>query len=107
LIRFICVSPHKVIENPIGQRLINILRKLLSKGYWSEVTIKLSFFDRSLVQNDYSVGNNLAICFNALEVIAITLQEKPATWIVSNAHHLERLLEKCVKSESYGKDMVW
>lgn len=103
LIRFVCVSPHKAAENALGQRIIKILHELLGTSYWHEVTVKLTFFERSLVHNDLSNQNSLAVCLNALEVIAITLERKTSNWIVSNIHHLERLLEKCVRSDNAGK----
>lgn len=107
LIRFVCVSPHKAAENALGQRIIKILYELLGTDYWHEVTVKLTFFERSLVHNDLSNQNSLAICLNALEVIALTLERKTSSWIVSNIHHLERLLEKSVRSDSSGKLLTY
>lgn len=103
LIRFVCMSPTKVADNPHGKRIIRVLDKLLSEQYWPEVVVKLTFFERSLLQNDLSTPNTVAICLNALEVIGVTLRQKPASWIMSNLSHLERLLEKCVKSDNVGK----
>lgn len=104
LIRFVCISPQKISENKLGRRVITILDQLLSEEHWPEVVVKLTFFERSLVQNDISSSpNGLAICLNALEVISVTLGRKRASWIVDNLHHLERLLEKCIRSDNLGK----
>ncbi|ANB14813.1 histone acetyltransferase TRA1 [Sugiyamaella lignohabitans] len=103
LIRFVCLSPHKVIENPLGKRILSILSELLSTKHWPEVVVKLSFFERSLVQNELTAPNAIAFCLNALEVIKVTLERRDSKWILSNLHRLERLLEKCVRSNNTGK----
>lgn len=102
LIRFVCISPQKEEAKALSRRILSILRELLSSDLWSDVTVKLTFFERSLVQNEQS-EQNLPACLNALEVIAITLERRTTTWIVDNLHHLERLLEKCIKSDNSGK----
>jgi transformation/transcription domain-associated protein len=104
LIRFVCISTQKISDNPLGERVVKILDQLLSEDHWPEVVVKLTFFERSLVHNDISSSpNGLAICLNALEVISVTLQRKKASWIVGNLHHLERLLEKCIRSDNLGE----
>lgn len=101
LIRFVCISSQKVSDNPLGGRVIRTLDQLLSEEHWPEVVVKLTFFERSLIHNDISSSpNGLAICLNALEVIAVTLCRKKASWIVDNLHHLERLLEKSIRSDN-------
>lgn len=100
LIRFVCVSPQKVVDSVLGRKVIGILYHLLGENHWSEVTVKLAFFDKSLVNNDISNASGLTLCLNALQVICITLGRKPASWIVSNIHYLMYLLEKCIKSNN-------
>ncbi|KAF5100851.1 hypothetical protein D0Z00_001120 [Geotrichum galactomycetum] len=100
LIRFVCISPQKVVESVLGRKVIGILYHLLGENHWSEVTVKLAFFDKSLVNNDISNTSGLTLCLNALQVICVTLGRKPASWIVSNIHYLMYLLEKCIKSNN-------
>lgn len=98
LIRFVCVSPHKIAESPLGKRTLGILYHLLGKNHWPEVTVKLAFFDKSLVQSEINEDPGFSYCLNALQVIAVTLSRKSSSWIVSNIQYLKFLLEKCIKS---------
>lgn len=100
LIRFVCISPQKISDSVLGRKIIGILYHLLGENHWPEVTVKLAFFDKSLVSNDISTSNGLALCLNALQVICVTLGRKPSSWIVENIHYLMFLLEKCVKSNN-------
>lgn len=102
LIRFICVSPGKATENHLSKRVIDILNELLSDEYWTDVNVKLSFFERSLITNDLTQQNSLPLALNALEVISITMGRKSFSFVVENIQHLERLLEKSVKSDNVG-----
>lgn len=97
LIRFVCITPQKITESVLGRKIIGILYHLLGESHWPEVTVKLAFFDKSLVTNDMTTPNGLALCLNALQVICVTLGRKSSSWIVGNIHYLMFLLEKCVK----------
>lgn len=97
LIRFVCISPQKITESVLGRKIIGILYHLLGDTHWPEVTVKLAFFDKSLVTNDMATSSGLALCLNALQVICVTLGRKSSSWIVDNIHYLMFLLEKCIK----------
>ena len=43
----------------------------------------------------------LGYCLNALEVLAVVLEWKQPQWIVSNISYLQKLLEKCIKSDNH------
>lgn len=101
LIRFICISPQRASEIELGQKALYILNKLLSEGYWSEVTVKLAFFEKFLIQADLSTPNILGFCLNALDVLGIALQGKSAEWIVENISFLQTLLDKCLHSDNH------
>ncbi|KAG7751109.1 hypothetical protein KL911_003556 [Ogataea haglerorum] len=101
LIRYVCISQQRASENELGQRALNILHILLSPKYWPEVTVKLAFFERFLVAADFSTSNVLGYCLNALEVLGVALEWKPAEWIVSNLEYLQKLLEKCIRSDNH------
>ncbi|CAN6608795.1 transcription-associated protein 1 [Trichomonascus vanleenenianus] len=100
LIRFVCMSHHKVSENALGQRILSILSELLSDDHWPEVSVKLTFFERSLIHNDMNDPQSIALALNALEVISITSSKRDDAWVLENVNHLERLLEKSVKSDN-------
>ncbi|RDW26905.1 hypothetical protein B0I72DRAFT_92085 [Yarrowia lipolytica] len=100
LIRYICMYPQKVVDSPLASRILDILKKLLEINVQSRDCVKLTFFDRSLVQNDLNSPNTLCLCLNALEVVKATIATKSDQWILENLPHLERLLEKCIKSNN-------
>ncbi|ODV87142.1 hypothetical protein CANARDRAFT_26566 [[Candida] arabinofermentans NRRL YB-2248] len=101
LIRYVCICQHRASENELGQRALNILHILLSPSYWPEVTVKLAFFERFLITADFSTSNVLGYCLNALEVLGVALEWKTSGWIVSNIAYLQKLLEKCIRSDNH------
>jgi transformation/transcription domain-associated protein len=101
LIRFICVSSQRASENELGQKALHILYKLLSPGYWFEVNVKLQFFEKFLVNADFSSANVLGYCLNALDVLGIALEGKSSQWIVENIEFIQTLLNKCLHSDNH------
>lgn len=101
LIRYICISPQRASDGELGQRALSILQELLGPDFWPEVTVKLAFFERFLVSTDLSTSNLLGYCLNALEVLSVSLQWKSEEWIKSNLSYLEKLLEKCLRSDNH------
>lgn len=101
LIRYVCICPQRASENELGRRALNILHILLSPGFWPDVSVKLTFFEKFLVNTDSNVSNMLVYCLNALEVLNIALEWKTSEWIISNLSQLQTLLEKCIKSNNH------
>ncbi|CAI5760679.1 unnamed protein product [Candida verbasci] len=101
LIRYVCISPQRASESELGQKALGILYDLLSPQHWSEVSVKLSFFEKFLLSNDLNSSNLLGYCLNALEVLGVVLEWKKPEWIVSNLSYLQKLLEKCIKSDNH------
>lgn len=101
LIRYVCISPQRASESELGQKSLGILYDLLSPQHWPEVSVKITFFEKFLLSNDLNSANLLGYCLNALEVLGVVLEWKPADWIISNLGYLHKLLEKCIKSENH------
>ncbi|KAK6458258.1 uncharacterized protein RJT20DRAFT_126237 [Scheffersomyces xylosifermentans] len=101
LIRYVCISPQRASESELGQKALGILYDLLSPDHWSEVSVKLTFFEKFLLSNDLNSSNLLGYCLNALEVLGVVLEWKKSEWIVSNLPYLHKLLEKCIKSDNH------
>lgn len=101
LIRYVCISPQRASESELGQKALGILYDLLSPQHWSEVSVKLTFFEKFLLSNDLNSPNLLGYCLNALEVLGVVLEWKRSEWIVSNLAYLQKLLEKCIKSDNH------
>ncbi|QFZ30488.1 putative transcription-associated protein [Clavispora lusitaniae] len=101
LIRYICISPQRASESGLGQKALGILYDLLSPEHWPEVSVKITFFEKFLLSNDLNASNLLGYCLNALEVLGVVLEWKKPEWIISNLGYLQKLLEKCIKSENH------
>ncbi|KAK6203402.1 FAT domain-containing protein, partial [Scheffersomyces amazonensis] len=101
LIRYVCISPQRASESELGQKALGILYDLLSPDHWSEVSVKLTFFEKFVLSNDLNSSNLLGYCLNALEVLGVVLEWKKSEWIVSNLGYLHKLLEKCIKSDNH------
>ena len=101
LIRYVCICSQRASENELGRRSLNILHIIQSPGFWPDVNVKLSFFEKFLVNSDSNVSNMLVYCLNALEVLDINLEWKTSDWIVANIAELQTLLEKCIKSNNH------
>lgn len=101
LIRYVCISPQRASESELGQKALGILYDLLSPDHWPEVSVKITFFEKFLLSNDLNASNLLGYCLNALEVLGVVLEWKKAEWIISNLGYLQKLLEKCIKSENH------
>ncbi|KAL6454047.1 TRA1 Transcription-associated protein 1 [Candida maltosa Xu316] len=101
LIRYVCISPQRASESELGQKALGVLYDLLSPDHWSEVSVKLTFFEKFLLSQDINSNNLLGYCLNALEVLGVVLEWKKSEWIVSNLSYLHKLLEKCIKSDNH------
>lgn len=58
-------------------------------------------FRKFLLAQDINSSNLLGYCLNALEVLGVVLEWKKPEWIVSNLSYLQKLLEKCIKSDNH------
>ncbi|CAB4253773.1 histone acetyltransferase TRA1 [Maudiozyma barnettii] len=101
LIRYICASDHRAIDNELGVRAINILSTLLSENYWSDVNVKLSYFEKYLSNVDSGAENTVYYCINTLDVLYIFFNNKPNEWVIENLTTIQSLLDKSIKSNHH------
>lgn len=97
LIRYICATDHRASESEHGIKALNILSQLLSKKYWSDVNIKLSYFERFFTNIDLVSENAVYCCINTLDVLYIFIHSQQTEWIFENLTPIESLLEKLIK----------
>lgn len=97
LIRFVCVSNHRASETELGLEALNLLSELLSIGYLPDAVVKLSYFEKFLIQQDLESANLLYYCMNALDVLDIIFKNKDPAWIVTNLITIQNLLDKCLR----------
>lgn len=101
LIRFTCLTPDSTTKQlaSFSKRTVELVRDLMSKDYWPEVNVKLSFFERNLVMNE-AVDEHASTFVPALEVLRAILQNQSRERIVQAAPQLGHLLAKSLRSES-------
>ncbi|GMM58795.1 histone acetyltransferase [Maudiozyma humilis] len=101
LIRYICANDHRAIDSELGVRAINILSKLISNDYWSDVNVKLSYFEKFLTNIDSGSDNTVYYCINTLDVLYIFFTNKPDKWIIENLNTIQGLLDKAIKTNHH------
>ncbi|GMM37271.1 histone acetyltransferase [Saccharomycopsis crataegensis] len=106
LIRYLCISTSRCSSTDLGRRALSVLYD--STQLWSEINIPLVIFERFLLTNDLNSGNFsiLGYCWNTLEVLGITLENKDSEWIINNLKALQRLLIKVIKTHNHDLQEV-
>lgn len=97
LIRYICATDHRASESENGIKALNIFYRLLSPKHWSNVNIKLSYFERFFTNIDLVSENAVYCCINTLDVLYIFIHSQQSQWIMENLSVIESLLEKLIK----------
>ncbi|GAA6030453.1 hypothetical protein JCM8097_009114 [Rhodosporidiobolus ruineniae] len=92
LLRFISNSPEPVQRNNLVYRALALLRELTSPAVWNDLTVKLSFFQRTFA-NDVTEETLSQLC-NSAEVLNVVSTHKPAEWHLSNVAVLHSIVEK-------------
>ncbi|KAH3687065.1 hypothetical protein WICPIJ_001938 [Wickerhamomyces pijperi] len=102
LARFICSSNHRTGESELGQRALHVFQTLLGKTYWEDISVKLDFFERFLVQADFKNNRHITCCLNALDVLTVVLSVTESDYIIENIAYIHTLLEKVLSSNYNG-----
>lgn len=102
LAKFICSSTNRASDNEIGQRALHVLQTLLGNEYWSDISFKLQFFERFLVQADFKNTRLISCCLNALDVMTIVLSVTSDDFIIENIGYIQTLLQKVLSSNYNG-----
>lgn len=95
-----CASNHRAIETELGLRAINILSELISDKHWTNVNVKLVYFEKFLIFQDLDSENILYYCMNALDVLYVFSKIRQKR-IMENLPTIQNLLEKCIKSDHH------
>lgn len=101
LIRYVCSSNHRASETELGLRAMKILSSLLSEKHWSNVNVKLFYFEKFLMYQDLGSENILYYSMNALDVLYVFFKNKSADWVMENLTTIQNLLDKCLKVDHH------
>ncbi|KZV89321.1 hypothetical protein EXIGLDRAFT_695695 [Exidia glandulosa HHB12029] len=81
----------------LHNRALAYMKDLSGPDGWSEVTVKLNFFSRSLdsdVAQTLPAAQTLLPMINAARLLNVISAEKPDSWFVANAQTLQKLLHR-------------
>lgn len=92
LLGFIAGSTEALTRNNLVARALALLKDLIGPNVWSEMNIKLHFFQRSFGQSD--ISDKLVLLCNTAEVLNVVASHKPDDWILTNIATLHGLVEK-------------
>lgn len=98
LTRFISTTPEPVAKQGLAHRAVNLMQELFQLPDWNKVSVKLSSVEKALIQTEITEQTVGTVC-NALEVLSMMVKGKEKEWFVANIGHLQKLLEKPIKSE--------
>lgn len=101
LIRYVCSSNHRASETELGLRALKILSSLLSDRHWSNVNVKLFYFEKFLMYQDLGSENILYYCMNALDVLFVFFKNKTSEWMIENLSTIQNLLDKCLRVDHH------
>ncbi|CCH58153.1 hypothetical protein TBLA_0A03540 [Henningerozyma blattae CBS 6284] len=99
LIRFVCASNHRASATELGLRSLNILSTLVSDKYWSNVHVKLIYFEKFLNHQDFGSEAIVFYCLNALDVLFVFFRNRTSDWILENLTAIQNLLDKCFRTD--------
>ncbi|OZJ06116.1 hypothetical protein BZG36_01053 [Bifiguratus adelaidae] len=100
LVRFACtpINPNDP-QRKLVQRVLELIGQFLRPECWSDVHVKFSHLERTLVYGELNELYVPVVC-NALEILKIDLQHKPVEWFLLNMHQLYRLVEPSIKNDN-------
>ncbi|CDZ98369.1 Histone acetyltransferase SAGA, TRRAP/TRA1 component, PI-3 kinase superfamily [Phaffia rhodozyma] len=98
LVRFVSMSPELMAANGLCKRSFELLKELLGPTPWSPVSVKLGFFQRTLVTLELT-EQTLAVISNSARVLSLVASNKPDQFFVSQIGVLHKLIEKSVTSD--------
>lgn len=100
LLRFISNSSEALMRSNLVSRALALLKELIGPNVWSDIHVKLSFFQRTFATNEVADDTLVTLC-NSAEVLNVVSSYKPAEWHLSNIGVLHMIIEKGYASTEF------
>ncbi|KZT26868.1 FAT-domain-containing protein [Neolentinus lepideus HHB14362 ss-1] len=94
LVRLATAAHEPQARNVLVTRALALLRTMVSTVGWSDVTVKLHYFSRTLEQNDFSSEATLSQAISSAKVLQVVSADKEDAWYNTNATILQKLVRK-------------
>lgn len=99
LLRFIANSAEPLTRNVLVGRALGLLKELIGP-VWSDLNVKLTFFQRTFATNEVADDTLILLC-NSAEVLNVVASFKPPQWWQSNLGTLHMIIEKGFSSSEF------
>ncbi|KAL0949509.1 hypothetical protein HGRIS_009561 [Hohenbuehelia grisea] len=83
-------------------RALSLLQAMVSPGAWSDVTVGLRFFMRSLEQNELNNEQTLAQALATAKILHVIAVDQTDAWYTANAALLHKLVRKGMLTDDHS-----
>ncbi|KAI6047148.1 hypothetical protein EDC04DRAFT_2864285 [Pisolithus marmoratus] len=81
-------------KNSLVSRGLALLRQMVAPTGWSDVTVKLNYFSRTLEQLELDSESHLNQALSTAKVLQVVTSDKDDAWYIANATILQSLVRK-------------
>ncbi|RDB22695.1 Transcription-associated protein 1 [Hypsizygus marmoreus] len=102
LVRLATMPHDATTRNVLVPRALTLLQTLVGSNGWTDVTVGLRFFSRTLEQNELVGEPALVQALASAKVLQVITAEQNDDWFVANAAILQKLVQKGLVTDDYG-----
>ena len=104
LVTFIISLNEKFTTSDLCKKALNLLKNFLGPDYWSDldIDIVLRLLEPHLTKDitEVSISGSISGYVNSLQILQAILDVKPVDWILQRLPDMQKLLEKCLRSDN-------
>ncbi|KAK4050349.1 transcription-associated protein 1 [Microbotryomycetes sp. JL221] len=100
LLRFIANSQEALVRSNLVARALTLLKELIGPTLWSDVHVKLAFFQRTFAAHEVNEESLVTLC-NSAEVLNVVSAYKSPEWHLTNIATLHAIFEKAYTSADF------
>ncbi|KAK4051001.1 transcription-associated protein 1 [Microbotryomycetes sp. JL201] len=100
LLRFIANSQEALVRSNLVARALTLLKELIGPKLWSDVHVKLGFFQRTFAAHEVNDDSLVTLC-NSAEVLNVVSAYKTPEWHLSSIATLHAIFEKAYASADF------
>ncbi|KAF9453072.1 FAT-domain-containing protein [Macrolepiota fuliginosa MF-IS2] len=102
LVRLATFPHDQAAKATLVPRALTLLQSMVGPNGWTEVTVGLRYFSRTLEQNDLSAENALSLAIASAKVLQVITAEQSDTWFTTNATALQKLIRKGLLTDDHA-----
>ncbi|EGO01921.1 hypothetical protein SERLA73DRAFT_166433 [Serpula lacrymans var. lacrymans S7.3] len=102
LVRLATAHHELAARGVLVPRALELLQLMVGPSGWSDVTVKLFYFSRTLETNDLSTEATIAQALSSAKVLQVISGDKDDAWYLANAPVLQKLVRKGLVTDESG-----